>query len=209
MIVIGITGSVGTGKTETSNIFRRRKIPVFDSDYEVKLLYKNHNVLNIIKKDFPTAFKDNVLIKEKLTKLVFEDNKKLLRLEKIIYKFLNIKRYSWIRRQFRNRKKIVVFDVPLLFEKESSKKYDKTVVVTCSEKVQKKRVLKRKGWDEKRLALTKQNQLEDKKKKRLADFVIYSDRGKRYVNNMVYNLLNKSYTAKIRSKNMIIFNFKK
>ena len=63
--------------------------------------------------------------------------------------------------------------------------------------------------DEKRLALTKQNQLEDKKKKRLADFVIYSDRGKRYVNNMVYNLLNKSYTAKIRSKNMIIFNFKK
>ncbi len=209
MIVIGITGSVGTGKTETSNIFRRRNIPVFDSDYEVSQLYKNHNVLSIIKKNFPSAFKENVLIKEKLTKLVFEDNKKLLRLEKIIYKFLNLKRYSWIRRQFRNRRKIVVFDVPLLFEKDSSNKYDKTVVITCSEKIQKIRVLKRKGWDEKRFIATKLKQLEEKKKKKLADFVIYSDRGKRYVNNMVYNLLNTSYNSKCRSKNSIILNFKK
>ena len=209
MIVIGITGSVGTGKTETSNIFRRRNIPVFDSDYEVSQLYKNHNVLSIIKKNFPSAFKENVLIKEKLTKLVFEDNKKLLRLEKIIYKFLNLKRYSWIRRQFRNRRKIVVFDVPLLFEKDSSNKYDKTVVITCSEKIQKIRVLKRKGWDEKRFIATKLKQLTEKKKKKLADFVIYSDRGKRYVNNMVYNLLNTSYNSKCRSKNSIILNFKK
>ena len=99
--------------------------------------------MSIIKKNFPSAFKENVLIKEKLTKLVFEDNKKLLRLEKIIYKFLNLKRYSWIRRQFRNRRKIVVFDVPLLFEKDSSNKYDKTVVITCSEKIQKNKGFKK------------------------------------------------------------------
>ena len=72
----------------------------------------------------------------------------------------------------------------------------------------KKRVLNRKGWDEKRLMLTKRQQLEDKKKKRLADTVIYSDRGKRYVYNIVYNLLNKSYN-RIRSGNKILLNFKK
>ncbi len=208
MIIIGITGSVGTGKTETSNFFKRNKIPVFDSDHEVGLLYKKPIVLNIIKKQFPAAFKDNTLLKENLAQIVFADEKKLFLLEKIIYKFLKIRRYMWIRRQFRNRKKLVVLDVPLLFEKDSIKKYDKTVVMTCSEKIQKKRVLKRKGWDEKRLMLTKLKQLEDKKKKRLADIIIYSDRGKRYVYNIVYNLLNKSYN-KIRSGNKILLNFKK
>ena len=208
MIIIGITGSVGTGKTETSNFFKRNKIPVFDSDHEVGLLYKKRIVLNIIKKQFPAAFKDNTLLKETLAKIVFADEKKLFLLEKIIYKFLKIRSYLWIRRQFRNRKKLVVLDVPLLFEKDSIKKYDKTVVITCSEKIQKKRVLNRKGWDEKRLMLTKLQQLEDKKKKRLADIVIYSDRGKRYVYNIVYNLLNKSYN-RIRSGNKILLNFKK
>ncbi len=208
MIIIGITGSVGTGKTETSNFFKRNKIPVFDSDHEVGLLYKKRIVLNIIKKQFPAAFKDNTLLKETLAKIVFADEKKLFLLEKIIYKFLKIRSYLWIRRQFRNRKKLVVLDVPLLFEKDSIKKYDKTVVITCSEKIQKKRVLNRKGWDEKRLMLTKRQQLEDKKKKRLADIVIYSDRGKRYVYNIVYNLLNKSYN-RIRSGNKILLNFKK
>ena len=208
MIIIGITGSVGTGKTDTSNFFKRNKIPVFDSDHEVGLLYKKRIVLNIIKKQFPAAFKDNTLLKETLAKIVFADEKKLFLLEKIIYKFLKIRSYLWIRRQFRNRKKLVVLDVPLLFEKDSIKKYDKTVVITCSEKIQKKRVLNRKGWDEKRLMLTKRQQLEDKKKKRLADTVIYSDRGKRYVYNIVYNLLNKSYN-RIRSGNKILLNFKK
>ncbi len=208
MIIIGITGSVGTGKTETSNFFKRNKIPVFDSDYEVGLLYKKHTVLNIIKKQFPTAFKDNILLKENLAQIVFEDKKKLLLLEKIIYKFLNIRRYFWIRRQFRNRKKLVVIDVPLLFEKDNIRKYDKTVVITCSEEIQKKRVLKRKGWNEKRFMLTKRQQLQDEKKKQLADIIIYSDRGKRHVYNIVYSLLNKSYN-RIRSGNRILLNFKK
>ena len=209
MIIIGITGSVGTGKTETSNLFKRNKIPVFDSDYEVSLLYKNPIVLDIIKKKFPTAFNNNTLLKENLARIVFEDKKKLLLLEKVIYKFLNIKRYFWIRKQFRNRKKIVVFDVPLLFEKDNIKKYDKTIVLTCSEKIQKNRVLKRKGWDKKRLMLTKKEQFEDKKKKKLADIVIYSDRGKRYMYNMVYNLLNKSCYISNRSNSSIIMNFRK
>ena len=89
MIIIGITGSVGTGKTETSKLFKRNKIPVFDSDHEVSLLYKNPIVLDIIKKKFPTAFNNNTLLKENLARIVFEDKKKLLLLEKVIYKELD------------------------------------------------------------------------------------------------------------------------
>ena len=88
MIIIGITGSVGTVKSETSNFFKKKKIPVFDSDLEVSLLYKNKEVLSIIKKNFPKAFKKNSLIKEELAKIVFKNKKKLKLLENIIYKYL-------------------------------------------------------------------------------------------------------------------------
>ena len=209
MIIIGITGSVGTGKTETSKLFKRNKIPVFDSDYEVSLLYKKPVVLKLIQEQFPLAFKDDHLLKEKLASIVFEDKKKLLLLERIIYKFLNKSRYSWIRRQFRNRRKLVVLDVPLLFEKDNKTRYDKTLVVTCSEEIQKIRVLKRKGWNKRRLVLTKKQQLNDKKKKKLADIVIYSDRGKRYIYKIVNDILIKSSYFKKRSNNEVILNFKK
>ena len=100
MIILGITGSVGTGKSFASNFFKKQRVPVFDSDHEVSLLYKKKKVLGIIMQNFPKAFKKNKLIKEKLTKIVFQDKNKLLILEKIIYKFLKERRYKWIRKQF-------------------------------------------------------------------------------------------------------------
>ena len=207
MIIIGITGSVGTGKSETSNFFKKKKIPVFDSDLEVSLLYKNKEVLSIIKKNFPKAFKKNSLIKEDLAKIVFKNKKKLKLLENIIYKYLRNRRFYWIRNQYRKRSRIVVFDVPLLYEKDNIKKYDKIIVTTCSEKIQKKRVLKRQGWDETRFLLTKEKQLEDREKKKFADIVIFSDRGKRYVYKKVYDILKNNYNKK-RSSNKILSNFK-
>ena len=209
MIIIGLTGSVGTGKTETSNYFRKKNVPVFDSDYEVGLLYKKKLVIKKIKIEFPKAFINNILVKERLAEIVFKDSKKLKTLEKIIYKYLKINRYLWIRKKFREKKKVVVFDVPLLFEKDNVKKYDKIILVTCSKKVQKNRVLKRKGWNEERLELTKKQQLEDKKKKKLAHIIINTDRGKRNVFNTITNILNKCFDYKSRPNNTIIYNFKK
>tara|TARA_B100001989_G_scaffold248505_1_gene222217 strand:- start:5756 stop:6385 length:630 start_codon:yes stop_codon:yes gene_type:complete len=208
MIIIGLTGSVGAGKTETSKFFKRNNVPVFDSDYQVKKIYKKIRVIKKIKTEFPEAFINNVLLKEKLAKIVFKDSRKLEVLEKIIYEYLKISRYLWIRKKFRDKNKVVVFDVPLLFEKDSVTKYDKIILVTCSEKIQKFRVLKRKGWDEKRFELTKNKQLEDKKKKKLADIIINTDRGKRYVFNKIKNILKKCLVAKTRPNNKIIYNFK-
>ena len=208
MIIIGLTGSVGAGKTETSKFFKRNNVPVFDSDYQVKKIYKKIRVIKKIKTEFPEAFTNNVLLKEKLAKIVFNDYRKLEVLEKIIYEYLKISRYLWIRKKFRDKNKVVVFDVPLLFEKDSVTKYDKIILVTCSEKIQKLRVLKREGWDEKRFELTKNKQLKDKQKKKLADIVINTDRGKRYVFNKITNILKKCLVAKTRPNNKIIYNFK-
>ena len=85
----------------------------------------------------------------------------------------------------------------------------KVILLTCSEEVQKFRVLKREGWNDKRLTLTKKKQLIDRKKKKLADAVINTDRGKRYVFNEITNILNQCYVEKKRPNCKIIFNFKK
>ena len=207
MIILGITGSVGTGKSFASNFFKKQRVPVFDSDYEISLLYKKKKVLDIIIKNFPKAFINNKFSKEKLAKIVFQDKNKLLILENIIYKFLKKIRYKWIRRQFRNKSKFVLFDVPLLFEKDNIKKYDKIIVMTCSEKIQMVRVLKRNGWNEKRFIQTKLLQMDDKNKKKLANNIIYSDRGKRIVYNKVYNILKKSNNFRKRSANKILMDF--
>ena len=209
MIIIGLTGSVGAGKTETAKFFKRKKVPVFDSDNEVRLLYKKRIVIRKIKEEFPKAFTNNILIKEKLAEIVFKDTKRLKTLENIIYKYLKIKRYLWIRKKFREKKKVVVFDVPLLFEKDNVKKYDKIILVICSEKIQKQRVLKRKSWNENRLKLTKKQQYEDKEKKKLAHIVINTDRGKRNVFNKITNILQECFNSESRANNKIIFNFKK
>ena len=209
MIVIGLTGSVGAGKTETSNFFKKNNVPVFDSDYQVKQIYKKKIVIEKIKIAFPNAFINNKLVKEKLAEIAFEDTKRLKVLEKIIYKHLKINRYYWIRKKFREKKKVVVFDVPLLFEKDNTIKYDKIILVTCSEKIQENRVLKRTGWNKKRLMLTKQQQLDDKKKKELADIIINTDRGKRHVFNKIIDVLRNSFDAKNRPNSKIIFYFQK
>mgnify|MGYP001271893888 CR=1 FL=1 len=124
-------------------------------------------------------------------------------------KFLKERRYKWIRKQFRNKSKFVVFDVPLLFEKDNIKKYDRIITMICSEKIQMTRVLKRNGWDEKRFELTKKQQLEEREKKKLADIIINTDRGKRYVYNKITNILKKSAATKTRTNYEIVYNFKK
>ena len=105
MILIGLTGSVGTGKTEASKIFLKRNIPVFDSDKEVKLILKKEETKEQIKFFFPAAFKEQNLIKKKLANIVFKDDAKLKILEKIIYKKLQKIQAKWIRLQIMYRKK--------------------------------------------------------------------------------------------------------
>ena len=99
MIVLGITGTVGTGKSEICKFLKKKRIPIFDSDYEVKQLYKKKSVLNIIRQKFPQAFKKNTLIKENLSKIVFNNQRKLFLLEGIIHSLLKKRSYLWIREQ--------------------------------------------------------------------------------------------------------------
>ena len=170
---------------------------------------KKKNVIKKIREAFPKAFRGKTLEKKDLANIAFSDKNKLRVLEKIIYKDLSKVKREWIRRQLRNRENIIVIDVPLLYEKDNIEKYDKVIVITCSEKIRRIRVLKREGWDCNRYDLTNKNQLSDKRKKRLADIVIYSDRGKRYVYKSINRIFKKIPNMIKRSDDKIIYAFRK
>ena len=208
MILIGLTGSVGTGKSEVAKIFIEKKIPVFDSDKQVSSILKRKQVLEKLKKNFPTAFEKKSLIRKNLAHIVFNDKHKLKILENIIYEKLKEVQFKWIRLLIRKRTKLAVWDVPLLFEKDNVQKYDFILVTTCSYSVQKYRVLKRKDWNYKRFELTLRQQLSDNYKRKNADMIFFSDRGKRYSYNKVTYMLKKLIINKKRTADKILINFK-
>ena len=207
MIIIGLTGSVGTGKTEVSNYFIRNKISVFDSDKKVRLIHENTIVQQEISRLFPNSLVAKKVDRKKLAKVVFNDKEKLALLENIIYTRLKQIQSKWIRNQISARKKIVVFDTPLLFEKDKLEKYDIKVLLTCSEAIQKNRVLKRSNWSLNRFNLTKELQMETKEKKLLADEIVSTDRGKRKTFQDIQNILNKTENHVHRNAKDILRNF--
>ena len=143
MYKIGITGSIGTGKTTIANIFAFFKIPVFDADKEIKKILNTNIVKEKISKIWPQVLKDNYIDKLKLRSIIFADKKEKIRLEKLLYPYLRIEKEKF--ENFNYNQKILVYDVPLIYETKSHKNYDLILLANCDTKYQKKRVLKRDG----------------------------------------------------------------
>ena len=191
MIILGITGSVGMGKTEAGKYFIKNNIDVFDCDKEIATFYNKKDTMIEIKKNFPSTFLNNKLNKNVLANIVFNDKKKLKFLEELLHKKLKTAQSFWLRKNIREKKKLLVFDVPLLFEKDNIKKYDIVVVLSCNKDLQKRRVLKRQGWNKDRYENILKAQIPDGTKKTLADIVIKSDIGKRYLHQEIIKIIKK------------------
>ena len=125
----------------------------------------------------------------------------------MLYKKLKQEQSFWLRKKIREKKKIVAFDVPLLFEKDNLRKYDLAILVSCSKEIQKRRVLRRKGWNESRLDKTIKQQLSDHKKRELADIIINTDRGKKYLLYTIITIIKLIKTKKVRKINEILKEF--
>ena len=141
MYKIGITGSIGTGKTSIANIFALFKIPVFDADKEIKKLLNEKKVKRKIKSIWPEAIKDNHVDKPKLKTIVFSDNKEKKKLEGLLYPYLKTEKNRF--EHANHNKLIVAYDVPLIYETKSSKNYDLILLTYCDPELQRKRVLNR------------------------------------------------------------------
>ena len=171
MITIALTGSIGMGKSTVARMFQLAGIPVFDADAEVRRLQGPGGALiEPIAARFPAAVDRGVLDREKLAELVLDDPQQLADLETIVHPAVRTAREQFID-QHRDASALV-FEIPLLFETEGQKEFDKVIVVSAPAEVQRARVLSRARMTEDKLSAILQRQVPDEEKRRLADFVI-------------------------------------
>lgn len=172
MILIGITGSIGCGKSVLAGNLRKLGYTVYNPDVWVRYLYKNDDFLKVIKESFPETFDEKgIFNKRKLRQIVFDDSKKLKKLENIIHPLLKKKIKDIVRRQYR-RQEFVFLDIALLFEMNLDKICDIVVVTDVNYEIQKERVMKRDHISEEDFIKIVKKQIPQKEKIEMADFVI-------------------------------------
>ncbi|MCZ2157809.1 dephospho-CoA kinase [Bartonella sp. 220] len=176
MKIIGLTGSIAMGKSTVADFFKKAGISVFSADDAVHQLYKNEPTLSLIARTFPNVVENGKVNRRKLSEILIDDNEKLQTLEKIIHPLVQKKEKEFIETARQQGKKLVVLDIPLLFETNGEKRVDSVVVVSAPLAIQKERAMIRPNMNEKKFALIRARQMSDEKKRERADFII--DTGK-------------------------------
>lgn len=175
MIKVGLTGSIGMGKSTVAAMFADEGVPVFDADAVVhRLQGAGGALLPEIERAFPGSTGPDGVDRAALGAAVFSDDSALKQLEAIIHPAVAAERASFLRSH--DDAALVLFDVPLLFETGGASNVDKIVVVSAPSDVQQARVLARPGQSEARLATILARQMPDAEKRARADFVIATDR---------------------------------
>ncbi len=163
------------GKTTISNMFRDLGVQVWCADNEVNELYKiNGAATEILSNEFPSVVTKCGVDKKILRNLIHKDNSILKKVEQIVHPLLEQSKVDFIRSN--KDLPLIIFDIPLLFEKEQERNFDAVLVVTASELTQKKRVLSRRNIKEKDFQLIKRNQMNEHEKIKRADFLINTDK---------------------------------
>ncbi|RWC67835.1 MAG: dephospho-CoA kinase [Mesorhizobium sp.] len=176
MIVLGLTGSIGMGKSTTARMFAEAGVPVHDSDETVHRLYAG-KAAPLVEAAFPGTTADGSVDRAKLGARVLGDAAALKKLEAIIHPLVRADADAFLAKHRNAGESIVVLDIPLLFETGGRGRADKVVVVTAPAEVQRQRVLARPGMSEEKLAAILAKQVPDAEKRRLADFVIDTGNG--------------------------------
>jgi dephospho-CoA kinase len=182
MRILGLTGSIGMGKTVAARLLRRQGVPVHDADAEVhRLLGRNGEAVAAVAAAFPGTVKRGVIDRKALGARVFGGRKdaNLRRLESIVHPLVRRATGRWLAKQARRHTPVVVLDVPLLFESSGSRRYDGVIVVSAPAFLQRQRVLRRPGMTEARFADVSRTQLPDRLKRASADAVVASGLGQR------------------------------
>ena len=171
MIVLGLTGSIGTGKSTTAAMFRDLGVPVHDADAAVHDLYRSEAVAPVAER-FPEALKDGAIDRKVLSAILAEAPERFRELEAIIHPLVRARENAFLDAERRNGASLVLLDIPLLFETGGEARVDKVVVVTCDAQTQRSRVLARPGMTEEKFKLILSRQTPDAEKRRRADFLI-------------------------------------
>ena len=176
MLVLGLTGSIGMGKSTTAAMFRDEGVPVHDADAAVHELYRGTAVAPV-EAAFSGVTRDGVIDRDRLRTRVLGDAEALRRLEGIVHPLVRAARDAFLAEARAGGESLVVLDIPLLFEIDAERDCDRVVVVSASEAVQKARVLARPGMTEPQFSAILAKQVPDAEKRRRADWVIDTGSG--------------------------------
>ena len=174
--VLGLTGSIGMGKSTSAGFFRKGRVPVYDSDAAVHALYAGR-AAPLVEAAFPGVVVDGAVDRQRLGERVLGDGQALARLEAIVHPLVREEEKAFLDEARRNGAPLVVLDIPLLFETGAEARCDAVVVVSAPAEVQRARVLARPGMTVERFERIHVKQLPDAEKRRRADFVVDSSKG--------------------------------
>jgi len=179
MFIFGLTGSIGMGKTTAASLLRRLGLPVHDADATVhRLLAPGGRAVAAIDAAFPGVVKDGGVDRQELGRRVFGNDPALKRLEAIVHPLVRAEERRFLSIMARRRVRRVVLDIPLLFESGGTARCDAVLVVSAPAFLQRHRVLRRPGMTEEKFAAILARQLPDPIKRRRADGIIPSGRGR-------------------------------
>ena len=176
MIVLGLTGSIGMGKSTTARMFVEQGVPVHDSDEAVHRLYAGA-AAPLVEAAFPGTTRDGVVDRALLAARILGDADAIRRVEAIVHPLVRADADTFLARARASGAPIAVLDIPLLFETSGTGRVDKVVVVTAPAEVQRQRVLARPGMTEEKFRAILARQVPDAEKRRLADFIVDSSQG--------------------------------
>lgn len=193
MKIWGLTGSIGMGKSTASGAFRRLGVPIFDADAAVHgLQARGGRAVRPIAREFPGTTGENGVIREKLRQAVLGNPAALKRLEAIMHPLVRDEQKRFLGRERGRGTRLVVLDIPLLFEtRHDLSEFDLIVVVSAPAAVQRQRVLARRGMTAERLDAILARQMPDAEKRRRADVVIRTGLSRRHAESAVRRLVRR------------------
>ena len=139
MYKIGITGSIGTGKTSIANVFAFFNIPIFDADKEIKKILNKKEIIGKLKSVWPSIVNYGQIDKLKLRSIIFSEKNEKKKLEELLYPYLKVEKERFENTNY--KEKLLVYDIPLIYETKSENDYDLIILANCNPELQRKRVL--------------------------------------------------------------------
>jgi dephospho-CoA kinase len=191
MLLLGLTGSIGMGKSTTAKLFAEAGVPVYDADAAVHMLYEGVAV-PAIEAAFPGTTADGKVDRNKLSARVVHDPAAIRQLEQIVHPMLGASRQKFLDDAERSGAPVAVVDVPLLFETGGEKRVDAVVVVTTTPEIQRQRILARDNMTGEKLDAILARQLPDAEKRRRADFVVDTSHGLDPVRTRIRDILTEA-----------------
>ncbi len=191
MLLLGLTGSIGMGKSTTAKLFAEAGVPVYDADATVHMLYEGEAV-RAIEAAFPGTTADGKVDRNKLSARVVHDPAAIKQLEQIVHPMLGASRQKFLDNAERSGAPVAVVDVPLLFETGGEKRVDAVVVVTTTPEIQRQRILARDNMTSEKLDAILARQLPDAEKRRRADFVVDTSHGLDPVRTRIRDILTEA-----------------